>query len=81
MVHIYVEKHILKTQIMEITMTKTTIYLPDNIMKEIRKEAFERTLTVTQLLPVLVKLGLDVYTGKVEVISTVEPGDDWLDDD
>lgn len=62
-------------------MTKTTIYLPDNIMKEIRKEAFERTLTVTQLLPVLVKLGLDVYTGKVEVISTVEPGDDWLDDD
>ena len=66
---------------MEITMTKTTIYLPDNIMKEIRKEAFERTLTVTQLLPVLVKLGLDVYTGKVEVISTVEPGDDWLDDD
>ena len=66
---------------MEITMTKTTIYLPDNIMKEKRKEAFERTLTVTQLLPVLVKLGLDVYTGKVEVISTVEPGDDWLDDD
>lgn len=68
-------------QIMEITMSKTTIYLPDNIMKEIRKEAFERSLTVTQLLPVLVKLGLDVYTGKVEVISTVEPSDDWLDDD
>ncbi len=62
-------------------MSKTTIYLPDNIMKEIRKEAFERSLTVTQLLPVLVKLGLDVYTGKVEVISTVEPSDDWLDDD
>lgn len=62
-------------------MTKITIYLPDNIMKEIRKEAFERSLTVTQLLPVLVKLGLDVYTGKVEVISTVEPSDDWLDDD
>lgn len=62
-------------------MTKITIYLPDNIMKEIRKEAFERSLTVTQLLPVLVKLGLDVYTGKVEVISTVEPNDDWLDDD
>ena len=50
-------------------------------MKEVRKEAFTRSMNVSQLLPVLVKLGLDVYTGKVGIISNVEPNDDWVDDD
>ena len=62
-------------------MTTITISLPENIMKEVRKEAFTRSMNVGQLLPVLVKLGLDVYTGKVGIISNVEPNDDWVDDD
>ena len=61
-------------------MTKITISLPENIMKEVRKEAFARSMNVSQLLPVLVKLGLDVYSGKVAIISNVEPSDDWIDD-
>ena len=48
------------------------ITIDDELLKEIRREAFVSGVTVEKLINLLVKLGLDIFTGRM----TVEVKDD-----
>ncbi len=53
-------------------MVPMIITIDDELLKEIRREAFVSGVTVEKLINLLVKLGLDIFTGRM----TVEVKDD-----
>lgn len=53
-------------------MVPMIITIDDELLKEIRREAFTSGVTVETLINLLVKLGLDIFTGRM----TVEVKDD-----
>lgn len=58
-------------------MVPMIITIDDELLKEIRREAFTSGVTVETLINLLVKLGLDIFTGRM----TVEVKDDELKGD
>lgn len=62
------------------TTSPINIELSNDILREIRKEALARGLRPQQIIKVLIKIGLDVYSGRSEVIANVEEDSRNADD-